>query len=56
MNPQEILANTINSVCTSDVVDNFKKLKELRHEQEHGKTNYKNLLQKLEATMIRVDE
>lgn len=56
MNPQEILQNTINSVCSSEVVDSFKKLKELRSEQEAGKTNYKNLVQKLEETMHRVEE
>uniref|UniRef100_A0A1I8NSZ9 Structural maintenance of chromosomes protein 5 n=2 Tax=Stomoxys calcitrans TaxID=35570 RepID=A0A1I8NSZ9_STOCA len=56
MNPQEILSNTIGSVCGPDVVNNFKKLKELRNAQEHGKSSYKTLVQKLEATMNRTEE
>ncbi|XP_075160033.1 structural maintenance of chromosomes 5 isoform X2 [Haematobia irritans] len=56
MNPQEILSNTVNSVCGQDVIDNLKKLKELRNSQENGKSLYKTLLQKLESATVRVDE
>ncbi|XP_073840909.1 structural maintenance of chromosomes 5 isoform X2 [Musca autumnalis] len=56
MNPQEILLNTINSVCSQDVINNFQKLKELRHSQENGKCDYKNLKQKLDSTLARVEE
>ncbi|XP_061391212.1 structural maintenance of chromosomes protein 5 [Musca vetustissima] len=56
MNPQEILLNTINSVCSQDVIENFQKLKDLRKTQENGKSDYKNLKQKLDSTLVRVEE
>lgn len=56
MDPQEILKNTINSVCSEDVVDNFKKLKELKNLQENGRKCHRDLVQKLEETMLRVDD
>lgn len=56
MNPQEILLNTINSVCSPDVINNFQKLKDLRHSQENKKSEYKDLKQKLDSTLARVEE
>ena len=56
MNPQEILQNTINSVCTEDVIDNFKKLKDLRNTQLNGTKSLERDMNKLKESMTRVDE
>ena len=54
--PPDILQNTINSVCESEEIKNFKILKQLKNEQNSGLSNHKQLGQKLEETKLRVEE
>ncbi|KNC24700.1 hypothetical protein FF38_10971 [Lucilia cuprina] len=54
--PSEILQKTIDSVCQTEDIENFKKLKELRNQQKNGISEHKNLVQKLEETKLRVEE
>lgn len=54
MNPQELLANTMSSVCDNDFINTFKVLKELRVSQvstHHDREKEKENLQKEEKRL-----
>uniref|UniRef100_A0A1A9VQ45 Structural maintenance of chromosomes protein 5 n=1 Tax=Glossina austeni TaxID=7395 RepID=A0A1A9VQ45_GLOAU len=56
MNPQEILSNTISSACSVEILENFKKLKDLQNNQENNQSTHQQLIQKLEESKSRINE
>uniref|UniRef100_A0A1A9W6X1 Structural maintenance of chromosomes protein 5 n=1 Tax=Glossina brevipalpis TaxID=37001 RepID=A0A1A9W6X1_9MUSC len=56
MNPKEILANTISSVCNVEIVEGFEKLKELQNNEESSQSNHQKLVKKLAESKNRVNE
>lgn len=47
MNPQEILTNTQNSVCSKDILDTFTKLTDLQNTDKNSDKEYGENLTKL---------
>ncbi|XP_037899548.1 structural maintenance of chromosomes protein 5-like, partial [Glossina fuscipes] len=56
MNPQEILSNTISSVCNVEILENFEKLKELQNNQENNQSTHQKLVQKLAESKNQINE
>uniref|UniRef100_A0A1B0AD99 Structural maintenance of chromosomes protein 5 n=1 Tax=Glossina pallidipes TaxID=7398 RepID=A0A1B0AD99_GLOPL len=55
MSPQEILSNTISSVCSVEILENFEKLKELQNNQKNNQSTHQKLVQKLEESKNRIN-
>lgn len=55
MNPREILANTQISVCSTEVVKSFEKLKEWRDIQKNEQKIFSDNMKKLKETESRLE-
>lgn len=53
MNPQEILTNTQNSVCSKDILDSFAKLTDLQNTDKNSDKEYTSNLGKLNEAQKR---
>lgn len=53
MNPQEILINTQNSVCSKDILETFTKLTELQNTDKNSDKEYSSNILKLTEAQKR---